>query len=209
MSCCPSTFWCTPSGVVSVEADANGDYTPPAEATSGPYDTREEALAVCPTPPQELEMCCEEPIQFPRRVTFYIINKTGVYVDNPFYPDEWEFDLEASSACSATSCFWPQVPNVGPEVQLFCTPLYKYVSVAWRTCANTVTLSGSYWGRVLLPYTPGDPSGGYGRMFIHDYTCGEDISATGLNAHPHIGTYHADPASCGGSGSFDLYAVWE
>lgn len=48
MGCCPTTYYCTPGGIVAVEADEDGVYTPPDDATGGPYATREGGGAECP-----------------------------------------------------------------------------------------------------------------------------------------------------------------
>lgn len=51
MACCPSIWWCSPSGPVEVAAAANGSYARPPGATGHPFRSYDEALVVCPTAP--------------------------------------------------------------------------------------------------------------------------------------------------------------
>lgn len=76
MSCCPTTYWCTPDGPVGVEADAGGVFTPPAGATGGPFPTLEEAQEGCPA----TLSCGSQPdirVPFRVRATFTGVSGTG------------------------------------------------------------------------------------------------------------------------------------
>lgn len=75
MSCCPKSYWCTPSGVVGVDADESGVAPPPEDATAGPYATEEEALAVCTG--EEVTTCDVCPLTYRTWFTVSIENVTG------------------------------------------------------------------------------------------------------------------------------------
>ena len=55
MSCCPSIWWCTPTGPVEVEPDGDDVYTRPDDATGHPFKSLADALEVCPPPPFVVE----------------------------------------------------------------------------------------------------------------------------------------------------------
>lgn len=208
MGCCGLTYWCVGGVPTGVSAGPGGVYAKPPGAESGPYATIEEAYVNCSPPPQFLDMCCEDPIPFPRRVTIYLKNKTGIYRDQPFYPDKSTITLTANGHCSAQSCHWDGDDNYFFQVQFFCAGDNKFLKVGYHTCSNRIILSGdSFWTRTIPALEP--PTVGAGHAFVGDYLCGQDLSAAFLNAHSFLGTYTAVPSSCAGEGTMEVHLFWE
>lgn len=82
MACCPSIWWCTPTGPVEVTPDGDGVYTRPAGATGHPFRSLAEALEVCPyapLPPVSLT-CSPDELTVPGSVDLTLTDLTGDYV---------------------------------------------------------------------------------------------------------------------------------
>jgi hypothetical protein len=77
--CCPTTYWCTPEGLVGVDPDADGYYTPPDGATGGPYATSLEGLYAC----RSAEVGCREdcPFTYQSPLIVTLENPTGDLIE--------------------------------------------------------------------------------------------------------------------------------
>lgn len=204
MSCCPSIWWCTPSGPVEVAPDGSGLYARPEGATGHPFKSESDASEGCPLPPQLLNMCCgtEYPGGMPFRTgaVISLVNRTGVYAG---YPNSVFVTLNGAS-CSSSSCYWAAADGgIVFIVQLFCTASNKFVAVQVSSCANTATASAAGWTATAL-------GSGTGQQFQYAYECGDNLFAE-LSGTQFLGTYTAaatGPANCGGSGTMDVYVTW-
>lgn len=198
MSCCPKTYWCTSDGLIGVEADDDGVYTPPDGATGGPYATRAEGGIACPASVQCPE--CDEPFEIPSgAVGLYLTNLSGTptftlpaYTELPstsvtetgfsfFYYDGAEFPdyTRVKTAGYGGSC----TPEGGMTV----------------TVQAVLAYSGGDW-----TWTPEDPADGWTPYshwgFSKTFACGEQLD---LSAPTYIGRIHY--VNTGVDFTYDVY----
>lgn len=174
MSCCPKSYWCTPGGLVGVDADANGNYTPPEDATGGPYATRAEGQADCPSFLDCSE--CETPFEFPSAaVGMYLSNYVGTPagVDLPDYTE-----LTGGTVAPGYFSFgWYSAPEF---------PVYTRLKVASYSgiCASNggtnvfvqATLAYTGGGWTWTPVAFGAGWTAYGPWgFFKNFPCGQQL----------------------------------
>lgn len=128
-SCCPMSYWCTPSGVQPGTPSADGQTVyPPEGATSGPYATEEEALVVCS------RLTCDdcEPATVPPAFVVRFEDRTGRCAD-PSFPESlvlplldvtdggafWSLDVDWLTS-GLFSAFSIQYANFGDDPPFDC-----------------------------------------------------------------------------------------
>lgn len=131
MACCPSIWWCTPSGPVEVTADGDGVYTRPAGATGHPFKSLADASAVCPGVPWQA-VCTEgaSPLTVAQLVFVTFTDKTG--------------DLATFFPFNSLAIPIPVQPAGSGAVNTFFTLAYDVNGKLWEA-GITLICSGGDW----------------------------------------------------------------